>query len=83
MKLKRAHIVTIVILGTSIFSFMIGMIFEATRHHYDIYECRQKLRETKQELSIYQTELSHLRSESSKDNYGDISTMNWTDALNE
>lgn len=83
MKLKRAHIVTIVILGTSIFSFMTGMIFEATRQHYDIYECRQKLRETEQELSIYQSELSHLRSESRNGNYEDISTMNWTDALND
>jgi hypothetical protein len=62
---------------------MTGMIFEATRHQFDIYECRQKLKETKQELSIYQTELSHLRSESSKGNYDDISTMNWKDALND
>ena len=81
MKLKRSYLAIIVLLGTSFFSFMAGRVVEATRHQYDIYECNQSLKETKKQLSIYESELSHLRSESSKDLSNDISTMNWTEAL--
>ena len=83
MKRKRTYIVILVMLGISFFSFMAGRIVEATRHHYDKTECRQNLKEAKQQITIYKSELSHLRSESSIDPSNDISTMNWTEALKE
>ena len=81
MTLKRTHIAIIVLLSASILSFIVGMTVEATRHQYYIYECRQNLKETKQQLSIYKSELSHIRSESRNGLSDDISTMNWTEAL--
>lgn len=81
MKRKRTYLVIFIILGISIFSFMAGRIVEATRYQYERNECRQNLKETKQQLSIYKSELSHLRSESSIDPSNDISTMNWTEAF--
>ena len=81
MKRKRTYLVIFIILGISIFSFMAGRIVEATRYQYERNECRQNLKETKQQLSIYKFELSHLRSESSIDLSNDISAMNWTEAL--
>ena len=83
MKRKRTYIVIFVLLGISFFSFMAGRIVEATRYQYEKNECRQNLKEVKQQIAIYKSELSHLISESSKDLSNDISTMNWTEALNE
>jgi len=60
---------------------MAGRIVEATRHQYEKNECRQNLKEAKQQIAIYKSELSNLRSESSIDPSNDISTMNWTESL--
>jgi len=60
---------------------MAGRIVEATRYQYEKNECRQNLKEAKQQIVIYKSELSHLRSESSIDLSNDISTMNWTEAF--
>ena len=81
MKRKRTYIVIFIILGISFISFMAGRIVEATRYQYKKNECRQNLKEAKQQIVIYKSELSHLRSESSIDLSNDISTMNWTEAF--
>ena len=81
MNRKRTYIVIFVLLGISFFSFMAGRIVEATRRQYEKNECRQNLKEAKQQIAIYKSELSNLRSESSIDPSSDISTMNWTEAL--
>jgi len=73
--------VILIILAISFISFMAGRIVEATRYQYGKNECRQNLKEAKQQIAIYKSELSHLRSESSIDPSNDISTMNWTEAL--
>ena len=83
MKRKRTYIVILVMLAISFFSFMAGRIIEATRHQYEKNECQQNLKEAKQQIAIYKSELSHLRSESSMDLSDDINKMNWTDALKE
>ena len=81
MKRKRTFIIIFILLGTSFISFMGGRIVEATRYQYTKNECRQNLKEAKQQIAIYESELSHLRSESSTDLSTNIGTMNWTEAL--
>ena len=81
MKPKRTYMVIFVVLGVSLISFMAGRIVEATCYQWEKNESRQNLKEAEQQIAIYKSELSHLRSELSIDPSNDIGTMNWTEAL--
>ena len=81
MKRKRTYIVIFVMLGISFFSFMAGRIVEATRYQWEKNDSRQNLKEAKQQIAIYKSELSHLRNELSIDPSNNNSSMNWTEAF--
>ena len=78
---KRTLIFSIVVIITSVISFMAGKIVESTHHHYTKRHYEQQVWELEEQLATYRSEMRHYRSKSDMDSSGDIDSLNWTEVL--
>lgn len=78
---KRKFIFPIVLIITSVISFMAGNIVASMNHRYTKRYYEKQVSELEQQLATYKSEVSHYRSKSNLNRSGDVGSIDWTDLL--